>query len=190
MAKEGRLKECIEYAQIYLSAYRQNPKYAIEINHLLASILFLKNLPDSPYRNLYSEAHWNYQVACIVNEYCALNGYSSKTELAVAIKAGTIAHPFLLKDANIMKGKEDWLSKKELSSEIELGNEFKFHSIFICPVSKEISTKANPPMLLPCGHVISKNSLEKICNAPGRAKIKCPTCPQEIAMGSGKEVKL
>ena len=88
-----------------MASFRQNPKYSVEIDHLLASILFLKNLSDSPYRNLYSEAHWNYQVASIIQEYCRVNGYSSKTDLAMAIKAGTIALPNLLKVANIMKGK-------------------------------------------------------------------------------------
>lgn len=119
-----------------------------------------------------------------------ISGHNARTDLALAIKAGTVALPCLLKAAGIMKGKEEWLSKKELPVEVELGKEFMFHSIFICPVSKEISTKTNPPVLLPCGHVIAKSSLEKICNAPGRGKIKCPTCPQEITLTSAKEVKL
>lgn len=61
----------------------------------------------------------------------------------------------------------DWINKStinELPCEIDLGPDFKFHNVFFCPVSKEISTsqKDNPPMLLVCGHVISKNSLNRI----------------------------
>lgn len=58
-----------------------------------------------------------------------------------------------------MKAKEDIVVTKELPIDIEFGSEFKFHNIFICPVSKEVSNKDNPPMLLTCGHAISKNSL-------------------------------
>ncbi len=31
-----------------------------------------------------------------------------------------------------------------------------FYSIFACPVSKEQSSEENPPMMLPCGHVLCK----------------------------------
>jgi hypothetical protein len=37
-----------------------------------------------------------------------------------------------------------------------------YHSIFACPVSREQTTAANPPMMLPCGHVISRESLIRL----------------------------
>jgi hypothetical protein len=51
---------------------------------------------------------------------------------------------------------KDWKEKKEVPIDIEIGNEFKFHSIFVCPVDKEICNPNNPPTLLKCNHVISK----------------------------------
>ena len=66
-----------------------------------------------------------------------------------------------------------------------------FHSIFICPVSKEISNQDNPPMLLTCGHVISKNSMEKIKKGSGsNIKIKCPTCPKESSYSNCKQINI
>ncbi len=32
----------------------------------------------------------------------------------------------------------------------------QFHSVFVCPITRETGDAGNPPMLLSCGHVISK----------------------------------
>lgn len=46
--------------------------------------------------------------------------------------------------------------------EIPLPLRYRYHSVFACPVSKEQSTASNPPMLLPCGHVIARESLGRL----------------------------
>lgn len=51
--------------------------------------------------------------------------------------------------------------------EIPLSAENRYHSIFACPVSKEQSTEQNPPMMMACGHVITKESLHKLSKPPG-----------------------
>lgn len=65
-----------------------------------------------------------------------------------------LALPQILKAEKLFKIKSDVV--KELPYEIKMPNSLKFHSIFVCPVLKEISTIENPPMLLTCGHVVSK----------------------------------
>jgi len=49
---------------------------------------------------------------------------------------------------------EDWKEKNEFPIDVEIGKDFKFHSYFVDPVTKQISY--DEPQLLPCGHVISK----------------------------------
>jgi E3 ubiquitin-protein transferase RMND5 len=65
--------------------------------------------------------------------------------------------------------------------------EFVFHSIFACPVSKDQSTVDNPPMLLPCGHVLCRVSINKIAKNTTRS-FKCPYCPNETTPQQCKEI--
>jgi hypothetical protein len=51
--------------------------------------------------------------------------------------------------------------------EIPLPPENRYHSVFACPVSKDQSTEQNPPMMMSCGHVVSKDSLQKLSKTSG-----------------------
>lgn len=73
----------------------------------------------------------------------------------------------------------------ELPVEIELGPEFVFRSIFACPVSRDMSTSDNPPMLLPCGHVLCEQTCAKLAKTRTRP-FKCPYCPQEAKLDTIK----
>jgi hypothetical protein len=68
---------------------------------------------------------------------------------------------------------------KQLPVPVELDREFQFHSIFVCPVLKEQSTDENPPMLMQCGHVLCKQSINKM-SKNGSKTFKCPYCPSDI----------
>lgn len=65
--------------------------------------------------------------------------------------------------------------------------------MFICPVSKDVANQHNdnPPMLMPCGHVISKVSLNRVAKAYTKdGKFKCHTCPMTLALNQAIEIKL
>ena len=52
-----------------------------------------------------------------------------------------------------------------LKIEIDLGPDSTFHSIFACPILRQQTTEANPPLRLLCGHVISKDAFNKLISA-------------------------
>ena len=108
--------------------------------------------------------------------------------LLVATAAGAAALPTLLKCAALMGMQgQDIRTCEQLPTDLELGGEFVFHSIFACPVSREQSSASNPPKILPCGHVLCHQSILKIAKSNTRA-FKCPYCPQESTPNSCREL--
>ena len=45
---------------------------------------------------------------------------------------------------------------------MDVDREFRFHSVFACPILKQQATEQNPPVRLVCGHCISKDALHKL----------------------------
>ncbi|CAB3400514.1 unnamed protein product [Caenorhabditis bovis] len=73
----------------------------------------------------------------------------------------------------------------------------QIHSTFTCPILKEQTTGKNPPMKLQCGHVISKEAMNRLTSTRvvtsrsqmGRqTRLKCPYCPKEQNMEAAKQV--
>ena len=100
------------------------------------------------------------------------------------------ALPTLLKLSTLMANKKhEWQLMRQLPVEIELDKGFQFHSIFACPVSRDQSTAENPPMLLPCGHVLCKHSIQKLAKGHNRT-FKCPYCPSETTISLCRQIQL
>ncbi|WVQ97682.1 hypothetical protein IAU59_004796 [Kwoniella sp. CBS 9459] len=68
----------------------------------------------------------------------------------------------------------------DLPIEVPLPPTRRYHSVFVCPVSKEQATEANPPKMLTCGHVIAQESFNRLLKG-GRRSAKCPYCPVETS---------
>ena len=80
---------------------------------------------------------------------------------------------------------------EQLPVEIALGPEFVFRPIFACPVSRDMSTPDNPPLALPCGHVLAEQSVAKLLKnrwggrrgwgaGLGRGVWSCPKVKQPV----------
>lgn len=85
---------------------------------------------------------------------------SKVSHLRQIIAAGTKALPDIIKMETLMKGSVTNLDRKEsLPGLIELGPAFAVRSTFNCPVDKVQATANNPPVALPCGHLVGRVSL-------------------------------
>lgn len=129
----------------------------------------------------------------ISNQYdtASLHGVLQAYEspLLVCVAAGSVALPTLLKLASKVTGQhlDDFRKAPQLTVDLQLGNEFIFHSTFACPVSREQSTPENPPKMLPCGHVLCSQSILKIARSQNRT-FKCPYCPAEATPQNCKQI--
>ncbi|KAM3286045.1 protein RMD5 [Capsicum chacoense] len=186
LQNKGR-DEALGYARTNFPPFAT--KYLAEIQRLMACLLWAGKLDSSPYSDLLSPCHWDKLAEELARQFCNLMGQSYESPLSATIAAGVQGLPTLLKLMNVMTGKkQEWLSMKQLPVPIDLDREFQFHSIFVCPVSRDQATEENPPMLMSCGHVLCKQSITKLSKNNNTRPFKCPYCPTEVEVGQCKQL--
>ncbi|XP_044509006.1 protein RMD5 homolog [Mangifera indica] len=174
----GSRDEALKYARAFLAPFASNRVSVIQ--KLMVCLIWARKLDSCPYPQLLSPSNWFIVAEELTRQFCNLVGQSYDSPLSVTIGAGVQALPPLLKFMSVMAGKrQEWQSMKQLPVPVELDKEFQFHSIFVCPVSKEQSTEDNPPMMMSCGHVLCRRSINKMSKNNSRP-FKCPYCPSEI----------
>jgi len=184
--ERGIQKDALTFARSSFAPFA--PLHMEEIQKLMGCLLWTGRLENSPYSELLSSSHWDALSLELTQECCSLLGQSYKSPLHVTISAGCQALPTLLKLSNVMANKKhEWQTMRQLPVEIELDREFQFHSIFACPVSRDQSTEENPPMLMPCGHVLCKQSIVKLSKGNTRT-FKCPYCPAESTVAQCRQL--
>ena len=184
--QNGTRADALKYARTYLAPFASLNKG--EFPKLMGCLLYAGRLESSPYSELLSPIHWEMTTEELTRQFCTLLGQSYENPLSVAVAAGVEGLPILLKLANVMAAKkQEWQEMKQLPVPVELGKEFQFHSIFVCPVSRDQGSEENPPMLLPCLHVLCKQSIMKLSKNSTRT-FKCPYCPAEATVANCKQL--
>ena len=196
-------RKALDYARREFGHFQG--RYLREIQFLIGAMAFSPNLEQSPYGQIFhNNCAWEGLANSFTREFCSLLGLSADSPLYIAATAGAIALPTLLKLQTIMKEKRtEWTTQDELpviltaqivsiygnilQVEIPLPPAYRFHSIFVCPVSKEQTTDQNPPMMMPCGHVVAQESLMRLGKG---SRFKCPYCPGESHPRDAKKVFL
>lgn len=182
---KGRI-EALEYAKLNFTPFAA--EHMSDIQRLMACLLWANRLECSPYKDLLSPSQWDKVALEFTRESCNLLGQPYESPLYVTLSAGSQALSSLLKLATVMSSKkQEWAALKQMPVEIELDNSFQFHSVFACPVSREQSTADNPPMLMRCGHVLCKQSIQKLTKSNSRM-FKCPYCPFETSASQCRQI--
>lgn len=176
-----------QYGRRHFARFRS--RHLKEILQLCGALAFRSNIEQSPYAKLFRiDSAFEDVALCFTRDFCSLLGLSTESPLYVAVTAGAIALPPRIKYTNYLRMRRmEWTTTDELAYETPLPSSMIYHPIFVCPVSKAQTTEQNPPMMLPCGHVISRESLTNITRG---IKFKCPYCPQEGYMRDAIRITL
>lgn len=184
--QKGSRDEALNYARTHISPFAGN--HMAELQKLMVCLLWTGKLEQFPYAHLLSPTNWDTVAGELTRQFCNLLGQSFESPLSVTIAAGIQALPPLLKFMTVMVAKKpEWQTMKQLPVPVELNKEFQFHSVFVCPVSKDQSTDDNPPMLLSCGHVLCKQSINRMSKNNTKS-FKCPYCPTDIDSNQCKQL--
>ncbi|OBZ88222.1 LisH domain-containing protein C29A3.03c [Choanephora cucurbitarum] len=182
----------VRYGQQHFNTYVIT--VLVEIKRLMTATLFSQNLSSSRYADLCSSDNWNNIKQEFQRDFCSLLKMSAQSPLYTrpvdSVYVGTTALPVIMKLYTIMSSKKtEWSAQNELPVEIPLSEELRYHSVFACPVSKEQATDTNPPMMMPCGHVVCKESLTRLSRSSRAAsRFKCPYCPTESSIDQAVQV--
>lgn len=190
LVQQGAKKqsEALKYARNFTPFAHKCQK---EIQRLMASLLYINTgLKNSPYSSYLNPELWDEMEEEFIKNSCKLLGLSVECPLNIAVRAGCKALPALINIVQVMQQTQvgHILSKDELPIEIDIGPNCRYHSVFACPILRQQSTDLNPPMKLVCGHVISKDALNKLNSTGKYDRLKCPYCPIEQVPSDARQM--
>ncbi|XP_064382046.1 E3 ubiquitin-protein ligase RMND5A-like isoform X2 [Halichondria panicea] len=183
----GQTREALAYAKV-LGQFV--PRHTKEIKRLMGCFLFAnRGLEMSPYSDLLDPWHWTDVADIFARDACKLLGLSLESPLGVSLSVGCSALPQLLRLRSVMVQRQvsDMWTRDELPCEVSLGWDRRYHSVFTCPILRQQTTDANPPVRLVCGHSISKDAMKKLVSHSRR--LKCPYCPREMTETEVEKIK-
>jgi len=195
--------EALVYARTHFLDFVKDHEKDIQ---MLMGMLLYNGMATSPYTMVPEPDIWLDLMDTFLADASFVLGVTARSPLAACINAGCVALPALLNIKQIMIQRQVsgiWHTRDELPIEIPLEDP-RYHSMFACPILRQQSSESNPPMRLKCGHVISKDALNKLSlgnkvsqtgghdqsGQGGRRnrKVKCPYCPLEQSVNDARQL--
>lgn len=158
--------EAIAYTRAHFNKFIN--RFEKEIQMLMGCLIYIgpNGFANTPYSSLFNEDLWMDAADAYLKESCEIVGVNKDSCLEIIINSGCYALPALMNLKQIMmknRVSNVWSERNELPIEIDLDRfDYRYHSIFTCPILKLPSSDQNPPMKLKCGHVISKDAMHKL----------------------------
>lgn len=187
LLSENKPMDCYSYIQKNLAptvSKFSHLRMAKPVSALLAKIIIGDTISSNKVHN-----YLEICVECFSKQYCLRNRLPLHSALFLVVLSGVIGFQVFTKYEAIRKVSHvDWSTADELPFQVKLPSFLSnYHPIFICPVLKEETTKDNPPYSLPCHHILSKKSLDKL-SKNGTCNFKCPYCPVMSTKAKTKRV--
>lgn len=180
----------MRYAQQWILPFVT--RYPSEVETLMGALAFISNLHHSPYQTIILQDLWRGCEEALVAAYCSVLGLPRESSLRLCVSIGTAAWPKLSRVLAMMHAKPgvEWTLSpdEELPIEVDTGDQQRFHSVFVCPILRQQTTDANPPMMMSCGHVICQEALNRLSRGNPSHRIKCPYCPAESNASSAMKI--
>uniref|UniRef100_A0A0N5AV19 LisH domain-containing protein n=1 Tax=Syphacia muris TaxID=451379 RepID=A0A0N5AV19_9BILA len=184
--QEGEKIKALEYT-------RQLANRADEVGSLMWAMV-VKD-PEKRYPQLFNQSVWHQLELRLARVLSQSDNYLNQI-----LETGIKAVPSLITLRAMMANRrpESLFHGDELPIEVEVP--CHIHSVFSCPILKAQCTEANPPMRLNCGHVISRDALQKLVQngrfanpahisaSYNHSRLKCPYCPIESNVADAKRV--
>lgn len=181
--------KALKYAQQFIAPFAG--VFRLDMETLLGALAFASRLNDSPYSVLLlDDEMWDEAEAALVSSYCHVLGLPKDSALRLCMNVGILAWPKISRVLSLMKDRPgvEWNPQEELPVEVDTGSATRFHSVFVCPVLRQQTTDTNPPMMMPCGHVICQEALNRLCKGNTHHRIKCPYCPAESTASMAQRI--
>jgi len=188
LLQSNQMMQAVQYCRAQMSPNAE--QQLTELRALMGCLSSSEPMANERHKEVLSRGNWEEVADTFMGEACAAKGLPSSSHLAVAIEAGLVGLPQMLKVATVLKSKGiDWQPSQPppIQVDLKLSQQLCFHSVFVCPVSRELSCATNPPVLLPCNHVICRTSMMNLVRH-NSSRFKCPYCPTDVHTMQARDI--
>lgn len=145
-----------------------------------------QGLLASPYHALVGERvdAWQRAAVAVSAAFAKVCGIQPTSALLVVTRCAWPVVPALSKLAAL---KRRGVPADASAVALPLAARERLHTVFACPVTRAQSAANNPPTMLPCRHVLARDSAAQLVGRSGM--IKCPYCPTQTTLANCKPLQ-